>query len=192
VSVLARVIDAGGEYRAPLDEVEDGLFIGAGSRGAKLTQFWMLLVLASIIAAGGVLDNSTPAVIGAMIVAPLATPIYGVALATVTGARRRLRNALLLLLAGIAVNILIGMLMALVTVERLPLDLNPQIVGRTAPKLLDLAVAVAVGVAGAFALVRRDVANTSPAWRSPSRWYRCSGSWVSRSVPVVPTWPGAP
>ena len=159
MGLLSRVIDAGREYRNPLAEVEDGLFTGIGSGAAKLTQFWMLLVLASLIAAGGVVGDSTPAVIGAMIVAPLATPIYGVALATVVGSRRDLRDALLLLVAGIAVNVLIGMLVAFVTFDRAPLDANPQIVGRTAPTVLDLMVAVTVGVAGSVALVRRDIAN---------------------------------
>jgi len=63
----------------------------------------VLLVLAGVIAAGGVVGESTPAVIGAMIVAPLATPIYGVALATVTGSRRDLLASLRLLVAGVLV-----------------------------------------------------------------------------------------
>jgi uncharacterized hydrophobic protein (TIGR00271 family) len=156
---LTRAIDAGGEYRNPLDDIEDGLFLTSGARRAKTSQFWVLLVLASIIAAGGVVGDSTPAVIGAMIVAPLATPIYGVALATVTGSRRNLMASLQLLVAGVAVNILIGFLVGLVTISRMPVDANPQIIGRTAPTLLDLGVAVTVGVAGSFALVRRDVSN---------------------------------
>ena len=41
----------------------------------------------------------------------------------------------------------------------MPLTVNPQIIGRTAPTLLDLTVAVFTGVAGSFALVRRDVSN---------------------------------
>jgi uncharacterized hydrophobic protein (TIGR00271 family) len=159
MGVLSSVIDAGQEYRNPLEEVEDGLFVGIGARSAKLTQFWTLLVLASIIAAGGVIGDSTPAVIGAMIVAPLATPIYGVALATVTGSRKDLRDALLLLVSGIAVNILIGAVIGLITFERFPVDANPQIIGRTAPTMLDLAVAITTGVAGSFALVRKDIVN---------------------------------
>lgn len=156
---LSRAIDAGGEYRYPLADIEDALFLTSGARRAKTSQFWMLLVLASLIAAGGVVGDSTPAVIGAMIVAPLATPIYGVALATVTGSRRDLFASLGLLVAGIAVNILLGFLVGLVTIARMPIADNPQIIGRTAPTLLDLAIAVAVGVAGSFALVRRDVSN---------------------------------
>jgi len=156
---LTRAIDAGGEYRNPLDDIEDSLFLTAGARRAKTSQFWVLLVLASLIAAGGVVGDSTPAVIGAMIVAPLATPIYGVALATVSGSRRDLLASLWLLVLGVAVNILIGFLVGLVTISRMPVDMNPQIVGRTAPTLLDLGIAVAVGIAGSFALVRRDVSN---------------------------------
>lgn len=159
MSWLSKAIDAGGEQRYQLAEIREGLFVGEGDRSAKLTQFWMLLALSSFIAAGGVLGDSTPAVIGAMIIAPLATPIYGVALATSIGSGRNLRNSLLLLVSGIGVNILIGMFVAAITVQRIPLDLNPQITGRTAPTLLDLMVAIAVGVAGSFALTRRDVSN---------------------------------
>jgi hypothetical protein len=83
VGWLARVIDAGQEYHKPLAEIEDDVFLDIGARRAKATKFWIQLVLASAIAAGGVIGNSTPAVIGAMIIAPLGTPIYGLALAAV-------------------------------------------------------------------------------------------------------------
>jgi uncharacterized hydrophobic protein (TIGR00271 family) len=142
-----------------LADLEDDVFLDIGATRGKTSKFWMQLVLASIIAAGGVIGDATPAVIGAMIIAPLGTPIYGLALAAVTGDRRALRSSLRLLLSGVAVNILIGMLIGLVTVNRMPIDVNPQVLGRTAPAVLDLTVAIAVGVAGSFALVRRDVAD---------------------------------
>ena len=156
---LARAIDAGQEYRKPLIDLEEDVFLHIGATRAKTSKFWVQLALASVIAAGGVIGDSTPAVIGAMIIAPLGTPIYGLALAAVIGDRRALRSSLALLVGGIAVNILIGVLIGLVTVNRMPIDVNPQIVGRTAPTILDLVVAVAVGIAGSFALSRRDVAD---------------------------------
>jgi len=159
MSWISRAIAAGGEHRTALAEVEQGLFVDQGDTRAKLSQFWALLVLSSLIAAGGVVGNSAPAVIGAMIVAPLATPIYGVALATVIGSYQRLRTALLLLVSGIVVNIALGVLVGFITTEHMPLTANPQIVGRTSPTLLDLGVATATGLAGAFALSRRDVSN---------------------------------
>lgn len=159
MSWLSRIIDSDESQRYSLAEIRESLFIGEGNKRAKQTQFWVLLVLSSYIAAGGVISNSTPAVIGAMIIAPLATPIYGVALATTIGATRALRDSLLLLASGIAVNVLIGVFVAATSFNRMPLDVNPQITGRTAPTVLDLTVAIAVGIAGSFALARRDVSN---------------------------------
>jgi uncharacterized hydrophobic protein (TIGR00271 family) len=159
VNWLERAVDPGGEYHKPLIDLEDDVFLHIGATRAKASKFWVQLALASVIAAGGVIGDATPAVIGAMIIAPLGTPIYGLALAAVIGDRRALRRSLALLVGGIAVNILIGMLIGLVTVNRMPIAVNPQILGRTAPTLLDLTVAVAVGIAGSFALSRRDVAD---------------------------------
>ncbi len=156
---LGWVINVGPEQHKPLADMEDDLYLDLGSRRAKLTKFWVQLVLASAIAAGGVIGDSTPAVIGAMIIAPLGTPIYGLALGAVIGERHEIRRSLLLLVGGIAANILIGVLIGLVTFNRMPLDVNPQIVGRTAPTLLELGVAVATGLAGSFALSRKDVSD---------------------------------
>jgi heme/copper-type cytochrome/quinol oxidase subunit 2 len=46
--------------------------------------------------------------------------------------------------------------------ERMPPELNPQITGRTSPTILDLVIALATGAAGAYGLVRRDVASVLP------------------------------
>ena len=159
MSWLGRVVNVGPESHKSLVDMEDDLYLDLGGRRAKLTKFWMQLALASVIAAGGVISNSTPAVIGAMIIAPLGTPIYGLALGAVIGERHEIRRSLLLLIGGIAANILIGVLIGLVTVNRMPLDVNPQVVGRTSATLLDLGVAVATGIAGSFALSRKDVSD---------------------------------
>ena len=45
---LARAIDAGGEFRNPLEQIEDGLFLTSGERRAKTSQFWVLLVPLSL------------------------------------------------------------------------------------------------------------------------------------------------
>ena len=153
------VVNVGPEQHKLLVDMEDDLYLDRGGRRAKLTKFWVQLVLASAIAAGGVIGNSTPAVIGAMIIAPLGTPIYGVALGSRHRRAPRHPRSLLLLVGGIAVNILIGVLIGLLTFDRMPLDVNPQVVGRTAPTLLDLGVAVATGLAGSFALARKDVSD---------------------------------
>jgi uncharacterized hydrophobic protein (TIGR00271 family) len=159
MGLLGKAITAGAGHRKTLETLSDELFPGVGDVRAKQWKFWMLLVLSSVIAAGGVIGDSTPAVIGAMIVAPLAIPIYGVALAAVVGSARGMRDAFGLLMTGILVNIGIGVLAGLVFFDRIPINENPQIIGRTAPTVLDLVVAVATGLAGSFAFVRRDVSD---------------------------------
>ncbi len=159
MSWVAKVIDAGTHHRYELSEVREKLFVGEGDTRAKLSQFWLLMAISSVVAAGGVMADSTPAVIGAMIIAPLATPIYGAALGASIGAVKPMRNSLLLLASGVALNILIGTIVALLIFDRMPIDANPQITGRTAPTILDLVLAVAVGLAGSFAMARRDVSS---------------------------------
>lgn len=156
---FVRAIDAGRDYRKPLADLTEDLFLNVGDTRAKKSKFWVLLTLSSLIAAGGVIGDSTPAVIGAMIVAPLATPIYGVALAAVVGSRPGMRTALTYLVTGIALNVALGVLSGLLFAERMPIEANPQITGRTAPTLLELAVAVFTGIAGSFALTRKDVSD---------------------------------
>jgi hypothetical protein len=67
------------------------LFDGAGA-ACKLSRFWVLLLLAAVIASAGIVADSTATVIGAMIVAPLMTPILGTILSVVTGDRANLRR----------------------------------------------------------------------------------------------------
>ena len=154
---LAKVIGQG--RRNTLAEMEDSLYTNVGQIAAKQSRFWALMVLSSLIAAGGVVSDSTPAVIGAMIIAPLATPIYGVAFATAVGSAKGLRGAVLLLIAGIGVNILVAFLAGVFFITDSSPETNPQIIGRTSPSMLDLVIAVTTGLAGGFALVRRDISN---------------------------------
>ncbi len=48
-------------------------------------RFYILVVVSTLIASFGLIANSTAVVIGAMLVAPLMTPIFGISLALVRG-----------------------------------------------------------------------------------------------------------
>ncbi len=125
-------------------------------------RFGILLVLSVIIATGGVVTDSTATVIGAMIVAPLMTPIVATALAVVTGDADRMARSFAIVVAGAAVSIGLSAAMVALGPVLVDVDSNVQIVGRTSPRLLDLVVALASGAAGAFALSREDVSDALP------------------------------
>ena len=131
-------------------------------RGDKLSSFWVLIVLATVIATAGVIADSTATVIGAMIVAPLMTPILGTALSVVLADRRLILLNLGMVLAGAASVVAIAFLLGLTTHTDLLADTNAQIAARVSPRLIDLVAALATGAVGAFAMVRTDVSDTLP------------------------------
>jgi len=143
-------------------DMRDAVFFDGSSSGARYSRFWLLLVLASIIAAAGIVGNSTATVIGAMIVAPLMTPILGTMLATVLGDRANLVRSLVLVLAGAAAAVLIGFAVGLLVPTEVLAGTNEQVAARVSPRLIDLLAALATGVVGSVALVRRDISDTLP------------------------------
>jgi len=115
--------------------------------------------LSATITALGLLLNSPAVIIGAMLVAPLMSAIVGMGLGVVQGDLRFLRLAAGAALRGMVLAIAIGTLMTIIVPNAAP---NAEILGRTNPSLLDLGIALASGVAGAYALCRKDVSASLP------------------------------
>lgn len=123
------------------------------------TDFFVMMGLAAIIATYGLLQGSAAVIIGAMLVAPLFTPILAGSLAIVQGDIRLIRLSLEAALKGIALAI--GLAVVLTALSPLR-TLTIEISSRTSPNLFDLAVALASGAAGAYAVARKDVATALP------------------------------
>jgi uncharacterized hydrophobic protein (TIGR00271 family) len=145
-----------------LDTMRQSVFFDGPEAPRKLSRFWILLSLAAVIAAAGVVADSTATVIGAMIVAPLMTPIQGTMLAVVIGDRANLARSIGLVVAGAVAATAIGYAVGLAVVTDVLAATNSQVAGRVSPRLIDLLAAVATGVVGSVALTRRDIADTLP------------------------------
>jgi uncharacterized hydrophobic protein (TIGR00271 family) len=145
--------------RRTLDELTAELDLRSGDRASNYSAYWTMLVLSAVIAATGVISDSSATVIGAMIIAPLSKPIMGMALGLVKRART---GAGWFVLGGVAAVVAVGLLTSLAVPRSFDLLSNGQIAGRTSPGLADLIAAMATGLAGAVALARRDVAAVLP------------------------------
>lgn len=145
-----------------IDHMRGAVFFDGPDVTRKLSRFWILLILASVIATAGVIGDSTATVIGAMIVAPLMTPILGTMLGVVLGDRANLVRSILLVLSGAAAAILIGYLLGMGIANPVVAATNSQVAARVNPKLIDLVAALATGAVGSVALVRRDISDTLP------------------------------
>jgi uncharacterized hydrophobic protein (TIGR00271 family) len=140
---------------------EAKLFIQGPDIVRRLTNFFVLLLLATIIATYGVITDSTATVIGAMIVAPLMGPIMATAAAVVMGSAQRAVQSLALVVAGvISVIVLATGLAWIVPDVSISFSENSQLTSRIAPGLMALLTALASGAAGAFIMSREEIADS--------------------------------
>ena len=110
--------------------------------------FMVMLVLSALIATLGLFINSASVIIGAMLIAPLMQPIVSLGM----GALRRdvslQVNSVKTILVGVFAVILTSMFVALIV----PIEtLTSEMAGRLSPSILDLFIAIASGVAAAYA-----------------------------------------
>ncbi len=144
-------------------QVLDELFFEGVRRVPYLWRFATLTFLSTTIATFGMLNDSSAVVIGAMLVAPLMTPVLGTSAAIVQAWPRRQLDSLVTL--GIGTALAIGTAFALTVlvpgdtdVEQLPAE----VLSRTSPNILDLGIAVAAGAAGAYILMRKEAGAALP------------------------------
>jgi len=122
-------------------------------------RFYFLVAASTVIASLGLIMNSTAVVIGAMLVAPLMTPIFGIALALVRGNAILLGRAMTAEILGVCLTIVIAACIGLLMPE---LEASDEMLSRTRPNLLDLLVALFAGLAGAYALVDEKLSPALP------------------------------
>ena len=110
----------------------DDLRSGSDPRPA----FFLLVALSTMIAAFGLVMNSIAVVIGAMLVAPLMTPILGLSLGMIRGDAVMIGLAFRSELLGVLVSIMAGVLLG----SMLPGSFEPtsEMFARTKPSLFDL------------------------------------------------------
>ncbi len=131
--------------------------MGEGARPG--TSYFVLITLSCIIATLGLLLDSGVVVIGAMLVAPLMSPILAFSLGMVLGDVRLIRFSTEAVFKGVAFAIILAALTGFLSPFQ---ALTDEILGRTQPTLLDLIVAVVSGMAGAYALARKEVSAALP------------------------------
>jgi uncharacterized hydrophobic protein (TIGR00271 family) len=123
--------------------------------------FFLMVILAVLMATLGLLLNSTSVIIGSMLIAPILHPILSFSLGItmvdipliLLSLRTFLISVILAILFGIGATILFGYETVL---------LNSEIISRTHVNELHLAIAVIAGLAASFALVKEKLSETVP------------------------------
>lgn len=142
--------------RASYEEFKDLFSLLRDNARAKST-YLVLMVLSTTLATFGLFANSSPVVIGAMILAPLMAPIISLSMATLRQDKQMAIHSLKTIVLGMSLAFFFAVLITLITPIQ---QANTEILSRTRPNLLDLGVAVISGIAGAYALAREELAKT--------------------------------
>ncbi|MDP8930116.1 MAG: DUF389 domain-containing protein, partial [Actinomycetota bacterium] len=122
-------------------------------------RFAFLLGLSIVIAVMGLSLDSPAVVIGAMLIAPLMTPVIAFAAALAMGWPRWMaRMGGIVLVASVGSVALAWLLATLLPMAAL----TREVLSRTSPDARDLLVAIAAGAAGAYAMVREDLSAALP------------------------------
>jgi uncharacterized hydrophobic protein (TIGR00271 family) len=115
--------------------------------------YYLLLILSIIIVTLGLIINSEAIIIGGMVVSPLLSPILALGMGFVINDIRLLYRSSLVLLKSLAYVVGISIFVTLLS------EFEPasQIISRTQPSLVYFYIAVASGVAAAFAYIKEEV-----------------------------------
>ena len=150
---LRRKLEQWLHFRVPQLKREDriNLFENLQINSRWSFDFMALICLATAIAALGLIVNSTAVVIGAMLVAPLMTPLLGAGLSLVQGNLPLMKTCARAIVFGFFAALGIGVVMGFVTPIR---ELTPEMAARGGPTLLDMAVAFLAGVAASYCVAR--------------------------------------
>lgn len=120
------------------------------SKNAVLdSNFIVLVILSTLVAAIGLIKDNVAVVIGAMVIAPLLGPNLALGLGTALGDMELMRKALRTNLVGVSLAIFLSILLGLAW----PFDINsPELLARTDVGMDSLALALASGAAAALSL----------------------------------------
>lgn len=140
----------------------DDLYFEGKSAESYWIRFSTMLAIAVVIATVGLYRDSPSVVIAAMLIAPLMTPILGIATSMVMGWTKRV----LYLLSAVAVSsigtiILAYVIMFLADAPR-GMNIPTEVMARTDPGLEELMVALAAGIAGAYVQARKAELSLLP------------------------------
>lgn len=119
--------------------------------------FVIMMAMSTGLAALGLLNDSVAVVIGAMLVAPLMSPLIGAGFALVQGNLILFRDCLKAMSYGILVGLMVSLAIGLITPAYEP---TAELEARANVNLLDLGVALLSGMAAAYALGRPKLMAT--------------------------------
>lgn len=159
---IAQALKGGYISEENILRTERSTFIVTDEPLKQYSSFFLCIVLSAVIATGGIAAESTAIVIGAMLIAPLMSPMIGTSFAITEGKPKKALKTLLVAFGGAAMVVAVAFLVTALIPAGVQIASNAEVTSRTAPRAVDLIVALASGFVGALAVARDDIADAIP------------------------------
>ncbi len=142
--------------RATTEEFEDLFKVLRGN--AQITvPYMVMMILSTLIASLGLFADSSPVIIGAMILAPIIAPIVSFSMGMVRYDVPMLKTGFITILTGTLASLFVAAFVSVI----IPLEIvTSEIEARLSPTLLDMGIAVASGIAAAYAHAEEGIAKS--------------------------------
>ncbi|MEO1166742.1 MAG: DUF389 domain-containing protein, partial [Chloroflexota bacterium] len=142
-------------FNPALTQVErNELVWSARKQALSSIDFNWLIMMSAGLATLGLMLNSVAVIIGAMLVAPLMSPLGALAVGLAVGELSITRRAAITVLQGFLLALLISIVFGLLLPLQTP---TSEMLSRGSPSFLDAAVALVSGLVAAFALARKEI-----------------------------------
>ena len=116
--------------------------------------YLILMILSTLLASFGLFANSTAVIIGAMLVAPLMTPIVSLSMGLLRAETKMIRDSFVKITVGVILALIASSLLSYL----LPYsEITPEMRTRINPTLLDLAIAIFSGIAAAYSKSFKEI-----------------------------------
>lgn len=142
--------------RATAEDFKE-LFTLLRQNSTVTSAFVVMMILSTLIAAFGLFGNSSPVIIGAMILAPIITPIVAFSMGMVRYDLSLLKNGIITILVGTVVALMFSALVSFIIPMKM---ITSEIEARLSPNLLDMGIAVSSGIAAAYAHAKAGIAKS--------------------------------
>ena len=124
--------------------------------------FFVRIISSSLIATFGLANNSAPAIIGGMLLAPLMLPLRGVALGAIEGNVSLIIKSIRTIFWGAITSVVIAYLVTIILGLNIiePASIQ-EVSARVSPTILDLCVAIVAGAIGGYAAIYENFSDTA-------------------------------
>ena len=125
---------------------------------SKISSIYVvMMILSTLIATFGLFGDSSPVIIGAMILAPIISPIVSFSMGMVRYDTNMLKQGVITILIGTGVCLLFSAGVSLIIPIKI---ITSEVDARLSPTLLDMGIAVASGIAAAYAHAKEGIAKS--------------------------------